>query len=432
MTTGHVTIVGGGPGDPGLITVAGLAAIHAADVIVTDRLGPVAILDGLPDSVEVIKAGKGPGMHVMSQDQINACLVEHGLAGRRVVRLKGGDPFVFGRGMEEVAACRQAGVPVDVVPGVSSAIAVPGLAGITLTHRGASQGFVVVTGHVPPGDPGSEVDWEALARSGCTIVVLMGVGHLGPITSALMAAGLAERTPVACICDGTLPSERVVRGSLGTIAHVALAEKVTHPAVVVIGATAGDLGPAASPRLNKRVLVLGGARSGKSAFAESRLNVHGTAQYVATSPTRPDDPEWVARIDAHRARRPSSWATTDVGGSPHDLAGVLVGEVSGIDLPVVVDAMTGWLAATLDAVGAWDDRPGWRDRLLAAMDEVVGAWRLTERHVIAVSDEVGSSIVPDSSSGRLFRDELGRLNQRLAANSDEVWLVTAGVPRRLA
>lgn len=426
---GRVTIVGGGPGDPGLITVTGLERLRAADVVITDRLAPTALLDGLGPGVEIIRAGKGPGVHERSQDEINAALIEHALAGKHVVRLKGGDPYVFGRGMEEVLACEAAGIEVEVVPGVSSAVAVPALAGIPVTHRGVAQGFVVVSGHVPPGDPGSDVDWEALARSGCTIVVLMGTRHLEAIASSLVLGGRPAATPVACICEGFGPGERVVRSTLRTVVADARAQGVTHPAVIVVGEVAGELSVAPPARTNRRVLVLGGARSGKSAYAESRLSQYGAVEYVATSTADPHDLEWVARVEAHRRRRPSAWVTTETTGVPHVVPWSLSTGEAGV--PVLIDSITGWLAGVLDRRGAWDDRTGWIERVDADARALVAAWASTARHVVAVSDEVGGGVVPDSAAGRLFRDELGRLNQRLAAAADEVWLVTAGIPRRL-
>jgi uroporphyrin-III C-methyltransferase / precorrin-2 dehydrogenase / sirohydrochlorin ferrochelatase len=228
---GRVILVGGGPGDPGLITVRGRAALATADVVVADRLAPLALLDELDPSVLVIDAAKIPGGHSMAQDEINRYLVEHARAGRTVVRLKGGDPFVFGRGMEEVQACVEAGIRVDVVPGVTSAIAVPGLAGIPATHRGVVQAFTVVSGHVPPGDPSSTVDWKALAAVGATIVVLMGVATMAAIAQALVAGGLAPGTPVAALADGQ--PARV--SNLGDVAAGDGLAGVGAPAVFVVG-----------------------------------------------------------------------------------------------------------------------------------------------------------------------------------------------------
>lgn len=231
---GRVTLVGGGPGDPGLLTVRAAERLAEADVVVTDRLVPLPALAGRT----VIDVAKIPGSSGASQERINALLVEHARAGRRVVRLKGGDPYVFGRGMEEVEACAAAGVPVEVVPGVTSSVAVPGLAGVPVTHRGLTQGFTVVSGHLPPGDPASTVDWAALARSGLTIVLLMAVKTLPAITATLLGAGLPAATPAACVENGGTPRQRVLAGDLAGIAATAREEHLRAPAVTVIGAVA--------------------------------------------------------------------------------------------------------------------------------------------------------------------------------------------------
>ncbi|PRY48258.1 uroporphyrin-III C-methyltransferase/precorrin-2 dehydrogenase/sirohydrochlorin ferrochelatase [Geodermatophilus tzadiensis] len=232
---GSVVLVGGGPGDPGLITVRGQQAVAQADVVLADHLAPQSLLASLPPEVEVIDASKLPRGRSMAQEQINALLVEHALAGRRVVRLKGGDPFVFGRGMEELEACVAAGVPVEVVPGVTSAIGVPGLAGIPVTHRGLTHEFVVVSGHVPPGHPASLVDWPALGRLRGTVVVLMGVDTAGAIAAALVEHGRAPDTPVAVVADGSTATQRVVRTTLAGLAKALADEGVRPPAVWVVG-----------------------------------------------------------------------------------------------------------------------------------------------------------------------------------------------------
>jgi len=232
---GSVVLVGGGPGDPGLITVRGQQAVSQADVVLADHLAPQSLLASLPAEVEVIDASKLPRGRYMAQEQINALLVEHARAGRRVVRLKGGDPFVFGRGMEELEACVAAGVPVEVVPGVTSAIGVPGLAGIPVTHRGLTHEFVVVSGHVPPGHPQSLVDWSALGRLRGTIVVLMGVDTAPAIAAALVEHGRAPETPVAVVADGSTPTQRAVRTTLAGLAQTLTDEGIRPPAVWVVG-----------------------------------------------------------------------------------------------------------------------------------------------------------------------------------------------------
>ena len=238
LGTGSVTLVGGGPGDPGLVTVAGRQAIESADVIVTDRLAPLAALAWARTDAEVIDVAKVPGGRSTSQDEINRLLVEHAKSGRHVVRFKGGDNFVFGRGGEELLACLEAGIATRVVPGVSSSIAAPALAGIPVTHRGLNQGFTVISGHVPPGHSDSTLDYAALARSGTAIVVLMGVRTLGAICAALIDGGLDADTPAAVVADGALPSQQVVRATLGTIDADASAAGLVAPVVAVIGTVA--------------------------------------------------------------------------------------------------------------------------------------------------------------------------------------------------
>ncbi|GAA3701429.1 hypothetical protein GCM10022204_17810 [Microlunatus aurantiacus] len=237
--TGHVTLVGGGPGDPGLLTVAGLEAVRHADVIICDRLAPLAVLSQAPAGVEIIDVAKIPRGEFTSQERINELLVEHGLAGRRVVRLKGGDNFIFGRGGEELLACAAAGVPVTVVPGVSSAIAAPALAGIPLTHRSLTQGVTIVSAHLPPDHPGSTLDWSALARANTTLVIMMGVATLTAVSAELVAQGMDPHTPAATIADAGMPSQRSVRATLATIAEITTAAAITPPAITVIGAVAG-------------------------------------------------------------------------------------------------------------------------------------------------------------------------------------------------
>lgn len=230
-----VALVGGGPGDPGLITVRGRQLLAEADVVVTDRLAPRALLDELSPEVEIVDAAKIPYGRSMAQDQINALLIDRAARGQFVVRLKGGDPYVFGRGAEEVLTCVRAGVPVTVVPGVSSAVAVPAAAGVPVTHRGVAQDFHVVSVHVAPDDPRSTVDWTALAAETGTLVLLMAAGRLKPVAEALIRRGRAGSTPAAVVADGTLPSQRTIVATLDTVASKVAAERIRPPTVVVIG-----------------------------------------------------------------------------------------------------------------------------------------------------------------------------------------------------
>jgi uroporphyrin-III C-methyltransferase/precorrin-2 dehydrogenase/sirohydrochlorin ferrochelatase len=231
--TGHVALVGGGPGDAGLITVHARRLLAEADVVLVDKLAPKEWLESLAPGTEIIDAGKAPHAHNMSQDEINAALIAHAGAGRRVVRLKGGDPYVFGRGSEEMAACLAAGIDVEVVPGVTSAIAVPAAAGIPVTHRGITQEFTVVSAHLDPQADATTVDYDSLARSTGTLIFLMGVGRLRRLAEELVARGRPASTPVAVIESGTTPAERVTIGVLSDIADLAADAK--PPAVIVVG-----------------------------------------------------------------------------------------------------------------------------------------------------------------------------------------------------
>jgi uroporphyrinogen III methyltransferase/synthase len=230
---GRVFLVGAGPGDPGLFTLRGREVLEAADVVVYDRLVNPALLDLAPDDARRIFAGKTRGDHVMPQGAINAVLIHHARHGRRVVRLKGGDPFVFGRGGEEAEALAAAGVPFEVVPGVSSAVAVPAYAGIPLTHRSLSSSFAVVTGHDDPEKQRPPVDWARLATAVDTLVVLMGQARLDAIARQLIAHGRVPETPVALISAGTTEAQTVVECRLDEAG--ALARDLPGPLLIVIG-----------------------------------------------------------------------------------------------------------------------------------------------------------------------------------------------------
>ncbi len=225
---GQVSLVGGGPGDPGLISVRGRRLLAEADVVLADRLGPRALLDELDPEVEVVDVGKTAGHHPLPQEEINRLLVAYALAGRRVVRLKGGDPFVLGRGGEEVLACRAAGVPVEVVPGVTSAVAVPAAAGIPVTQRGVSRQVTIASGH-------EGLDWASLAALEGTLVLLMGVEGLAAAVTGLTAHGRPATTPVAIVESGCTPAQRTTIGTLATIVELAREREVRPPAVVVVG-----------------------------------------------------------------------------------------------------------------------------------------------------------------------------------------------------
>lgn len=235
---GGVALVGGGPGDPELITVRGRRLLAHADVVVADRLAPPELLAELPPQVEVIDAAKIPYGRAMAQDAINEVLIDRARAGKFVVRLKGGDPFVFARGYEEVIACADAGIPVTVVPGVTSAIAVPALAGVPVTHRAVTHEFVVVSGHVAPDHPESLVNWDALAAMSGTIVLLMAVERIELFTKALLDGGRPADTPVLVVQHGTTASEHTLRATLADAPERIRSEGIRPPAIIVIGAVA--------------------------------------------------------------------------------------------------------------------------------------------------------------------------------------------------
>ena len=225
---GHVVLIGGGPGHADLITVRGRRELNKADVVIYDRLAPLELLASLDDDVELIDAGKQPTRHTLQQEEINALLIDRARAGKRVVRLKGGDPFVLGRGSEEMLACIDAGVTVEVIPGVTSAISAPLAAGIPVTHRGVTTGFIVMSGH--------EIgDLELAAKSDLTLVVLMGVGRLARLVDGLVSGGKSPSTPIAIIERAYAPDQRVTVGTLDSIVEIAAAEGVENPAIIVVG-----------------------------------------------------------------------------------------------------------------------------------------------------------------------------------------------------
>lgn len=238
VVRGGVALIGGGPGDPELITVRGRRLLAQADVVVADRLAPPELLAELPPHVEVIDAAKIPYGRAMAQDAINDVMIERARAGRFVVRLKGGDPFVFARGYEEVIACVDAGIPVTVVPGVTSAIAVPALAGVPVTHRAVNHEFVVVSGHLAPGHPESLVNWNALAALSGTIVLLMAVERIELFVDVLLKGGRPADTPVLVVQHGTTPAQHTLRATLADTPQKVRAEGIRPPAIIVIGPVA--------------------------------------------------------------------------------------------------------------------------------------------------------------------------------------------------
>lgn len=236
MTPGTVALVGAGPGDPGLLTLRAAQLLGEADVVLTDRLVSKQVLEHVRSTAQVVDVGKTSWTGVAPrQEEINALLVEHARAGRRVVRLKGGDPFVFGRGSEEAEALVEAGIAFEVVPGISSAIAAPAYAGIPVTARGRTQDVCVVTGHLDPDDPGSRVRWQALATGPGTLVILMGLDRLPLLTAGLVRHGRAADTPAACVEQGTTPQQRVVVSTLEQLAAEVAAAGLQAPVTTVVG-----------------------------------------------------------------------------------------------------------------------------------------------------------------------------------------------------
>jgi uroporphyrin-III C-methyltransferase/precorrin-2 dehydrogenase/sirohydrochlorin ferrochelatase len=233
--TPGVVLVGGGPGDPELLSVAGRKALMEADVVVADRLAPRELLGELPSTTELVDAAKIPRGRSTAQEAINELIVARALEGKRVVRFKGGDSFVFGRGFEEVLACRDAGVPVTVIPGLTSPVAVPALAGIPVTHRGVAHDFTVVSGHLPPDHADSLVDWEAVSRLTGTLLLMMAVENAAAIAEILVKGGRDGDTPVAVVCDGSMPAERTVFATLGTLGDAIASNDVRAPAIIVVG-----------------------------------------------------------------------------------------------------------------------------------------------------------------------------------------------------
>lgn len=293
-TVGTVYLVGAGPGDPRLITLRGVECLRKADVVVYDRLASPELLAHAPDRAERVFVGKGPGQHTMTQDEINALLVERGLAGLNVVRLKGGDPYVFGRGGEEAMTLEQAGVPFEVVPGITSSIAGPSFAGIPVTHRQVASSFAVVTGHEDPTKEDSAIRWAGLANGPDTLIFLMGVEHLDSIVDNLLRYGRPPGQPVAAIRWATTPEQEVVEGTLGTIVSRVRDAGLRPPAVLVVGDVVG-LRPTLDwrsrrPLAGLRVLVTR-ARQQASALSSCLAELGAVPLEYPTIEIRPvDDP----------------------------------------------------------------------------------------------------------------------------------------------
>jgi uroporphyrinogen III methyltransferase/synthase len=297
---GTVYLVGAGPGDPGLLTARALELIARADVVLHDRLIPAEALAGARADALVVDVGKVGGGEQVPQDETTRMLVEHALAGRDVVRLKGGDPFVFGRGGEEAQACRAAGVPFEVVPGVTAGVAAPAYAGIPVTQRGVASAVAFVTGHEDPAKPETAIDWEALARFPGTLVFYMGVRQLERIAERLVASGRDPREPAAVVERGTLPGQRTVRAPLRELAQAAAAASVRAPAVTLVGPVAAlreELGWIEDRPLAGRTIAVTRARAQASALA-ARLRELGAqvveAPAIRIEPLEADVPDLAA------------------------------------------------------------------------------------------------------------------------------------------
>ncbi|MCC6830991.1 MAG: uroporphyrinogen-III C-methyltransferase [Thermoleophilia bacterium] len=305
---GHVALVGAGPGDPGLLTVRGRELLGSAEAVVLDRLGTAQLIPFINPSARLVDAGKAPGRQALTQDQTNRTLVDLAREGLRVVRLKGGDPFVFGRGGEEAIALRDAGIPYEVVPGITSSIAAPAYAGIPVTHRAVATSFTVVTGHEDPTKDGDQTDWEVLARVPGTLVVLMGMGRLQGIADRLIAGGRPADQPAAAVQWGTTPRQRQVVATLATLPAAVAEAGLGNPAVVVIGDVAGLSGSVGwlgdRPLAGRRVVVTR-ARAQASGLSASlaRLGaevVELPVIRVAPIASSPDIDAMAARIGEYR------------------------------------------------------------------------------------------------------------------------------------
>ncbi len=419
MRLGHVWLVGAGPGDPGLITAKGLAALRRAEVVVYDRLASSELLDEAPAEALRIDAGKSADNHTLTQDETNTLLVEHGRAGRRVVRLKGGDPYVFGRGGEEALALAEAGVPCTVIPGITSAIGGLAAGGIPVTHRAVATSFAVVTGHEDPTKAHEGVDWARLATAADTIVVLMGAARLDGIARALIEGGRPATTAAAVVQEASTPRQRAVTGTLATIAEIAREARVSAPALFVVGDVAAfqqSLVPAAlAPLAGKRVLVTR-TRAQASTLAEV-LRLEGAFPLLLPAI------ELERRVDAAATARVASALAED-----------------GYRWTVFTsaNAVDAFLDALFEAGG--DARSLARTRIAAigaATERALRARGLRADLVPAeaVGEALGSALAPHVAGGRVLlpraegaRDVLPAALRAAGAEVDELTLYLAAPP----
>ena len=411
-----VALVGAGPGDPGLLTVRGAELLAAADVVLYDSLAEASLLELAPAAAERVFVGKRPGAP-MPQDEINALLVNHALAGRRVVRLKGGDPFVFGRGGEEAAALAGAGIAFEVVPGVTAAVAVPAYAGIPVTQRGLATSFTVVTGHSRHAVD-TETNWEALAAAGGTIVVLMGVAHRAEIAGRLRRGGLAPDTPVAAVQWGTRPGQRTVRTTLSGLGDAVL----EPPATIVVGAVAAlDLAwYEARPLFGRRVVVTRAREQSANAVAALRDVGAEVVELPVIEFADPADGgaalrEAVARLGSYE------WVVFTSANAVHRvLALVRDARDFGAARLAVVGAKT---AEALAAHGLVADLvPG---RFVA--EALLEAWPAGTGTVLLPRAEVARDVLPEGLRARGWRVEVVDAYRTVAARPSEAeWAAAAG------
>jgi uroporphyrinogen III methyltransferase / synthase len=429
-----VHLVGAGPGDPGLLTVRALELLRVADVVIYDRLSQESLLDLAP-AAERIDVGKAPGHVRMTQSEINDLLIERGRRGETVVRLKGGDPFVFARGGEEAAALAGAGVPFEVVPGITSAIAVPAYAGIPVTLRHSSTSVTIVTGHEEPGVEGIEgaegtVDWKAVARVGGTIVVLMGVARIGRIAAELMAAGRSPDTPVAAVQWGTRPEQRTVRATLSTIAD----KQLGTPSTIVIGeVAASDLAWFENRPLFGRRVVVTRARE-QAGELVTRLQAQGAATVevpaieirdpadggaaLAAAVDRLGDYDWVVLTSPNGARRLLG-AVRDRGRDARAFAGARLAAIG----PGTAEALAG---ANLEV----DLVPPWF--VAEALLDALPAPNTTGGRLLLVRAAVARDVLPEGLRGKgwdvdvveAYRTEQAPLTEEQAAAVTAADIVT--------
>ncbi|WP_083828579.1 uroporphyrinogen-III C-methyltransferase [Parafrankia sp. EUN1f] len=389
---GEVWLVGAGPGDPGLLTVRGRELLAAADVVVADRLAAAVLLDVVRPDARIIHVGKSP-TRSRSQDEVNQILVAEARTGAMVVRLKGGDPFLLGRGGEEAEACAAAGIRATVVPGVTSAIAAPAYAGIPVTHRGVAQDLTIVSGHVPPGHPDSTVDWAALASSRATVVVLMGVARLIDIADALLRGGRPPETPAAVIERGTTPAQRVLRTTLESIAVDAVAFRLRSPAVLVVGPVAARRDAAVLP---------------DQAAVGSAADTGGDRSTV----TGPTGPLAGVRVLVPRTR------------ARHSLLARRLRELGAEAVETVVSR----LVPATDGAALREALPGADGLVLADADEVAATVTLLRAAGADVRALAGLTLIAASDSAAAALDALGLVSVRSSAEVQVANRVVTEVP----